>query len=161
MATLTITTGTRGIAFLTMTAGTEVRELTVIVGPPPAGSVPPIVASPAGVFVQAAPSAGQLIVPGSGQQTLTVPLLPTPATADTPVTVRSSDPAIASVVGSVVIPAGSQVATMTIATGTQGIAFLTMTAGAEVRELTVIVGTPPPATVPPVVAPPVQIDVAQ
>ena len=50
---------------------------------------------------------------------------------------------------------------MTIATGTQGIAFLTMTAGAEVRELTVIVGTPPPATVPPVVAPPVQIDVAQ
>src|SRR5438093_919830 len=161
VATLTITTGTRGMAFLTMPAGTEVRELTVIVGPPPAGSVPPIVASPAGVFVQAAPSAGQLIVPGSGQQTLTVPLLPTPATADTPVTVRSSDPAIASVVGSVVIPAGSQVATMTIATGTQGIAFLTMTAGAEVRELTVIVGTPPPATVPPVVAPPVQIDVAQ
>ncbi|PYM68400.1 MAG: hypothetical protein DME11_00525 [Candidatus Rokuibacteriota bacterium] len=144
-----------------MTAGTEVRELTVIVGPPPAGAVPPIVAPPAGVIVQAAPSAGQLIVPGSGQQTLTVPLLPTPATADTPVTVRSSDPAIASVVGSVVIPAGSQVATMTIATGTQGIAFLTMTAEGEVRELTVIVGTPPPATVPPVVAPPVQIDVAQ
>src|SRR5206468_3362610 len=120
-ATLTITTGTAGTALLTLQAGSQVRGLTVIVGPPPAGSVPPIIAPPAGVVVLPAPSAGQLIVPGSGQQTLTVPLLPTPATADTPVTVRSSDPAIASVVGSVVIPAGSQVATMTIATGTQGI----------------------------------------
>jgi len=138
-----------------------VRELTVIVGPPPAGSVPPIVAPPAGVVVQAAPSAGQLIVPGAGQQTLIVPLLPTPATTDASVTVRSSDPAIASVVGSVVIPAGSQVATLTVATGTQGIAFLTMAAGGQVRELTVIVGTPPPGTVPPIVAPPVQIGVAQ
>src|SRR5439155_18313 len=153
VATLTITTGTRGIAFLTMTAGMEVRQLTVIVGTPPAGSVPPIVAPPAGVVVQAAPSAGQLIVPGTGQQTLIVPLLPTPATTDTPVTVRSSDPAIASVVGSVVIPAGSQVATLTVATGTQGIAFLTMTAGGQVRELTVIVGTPPAGSVPPIVAP--------
>src|SRR5439155_1179080 len=160
-ATLTITTGTAGTALLMLQAGGQVRGLTVIVGPPPAGSVPPIIAPPAGVVVLPAPSAGQLIVPGSGQQTLTVPLLSTPATADTPVTVRSSDPAVASVVGSVVIPAGGQVATLTITTGTRGIAFLTMTAGAEVRELTVIVGTPPPATVPPVVAPPVQIDVAQ
>ena len=161
VATLTIATGTQGIAFLTMTAGTEVREVTVIVGTPPTGSVPPIVAPPAGVIVQAAPSAGQLIVPGSGQQTLIVPLLPTPATTDTPVTVRSSDPAIASVVGSVVIPVGSQVATLTVATGTQGIAFLTMTVGGQVRELTVIVGTPPAGSVPPIVAPPVQIDVTK
>src|SRR5206468_10104408 len=150
---------TRGIAFLTMTAGTEVRELTVIVGPPPAGSVPPIVASPAGVFVQAAPSAGQLIVPGSGQQTLTVPLLPTPATADTPVTVRSSDAAVATVLGAVVVRAGSQTATLTITTGTAGTALLTLQAGSQVRGLTVIVGPPPAGSVPPIMAAPVEVTV--
>jgi hypothetical protein len=160
-ATLTITTGMRGVAFLRMAAGAEVRELTVIVGTPPAGSVPPILAPAAGVVVQPAPSAGQLIVPGSGQQTLIVPLLPTPAPVDTPVTVRTSDPGVATVAGAVVIPAGGQVATIKIISGTPGIAILTMTAGTEVRELTVIVGTPPAGSVPPIVAPPVQIDVTK
>ncbi|PYN29444.1 MAG: hypothetical protein DMD98_21135 [Candidatus Rokuibacteriota bacterium] len=88
-ATLTITTGTTGTALLTLQAGTEVRGLTVIVGTPPAGSVPPIIAPPVEVTVLRPQSLGQLITPTSGRQTLTVPLLPTPATVDTPVTVTS------------------------------------------------------------------------
>src|SRR5207247_415574 len=125
-ATLTVTTGTAGTALLTLQAGTEVRGLTVIVGPPPAGSVPPIMAAPVEVTVLRPQSLGQLITPTSGQQTLTVPLRPTPATADTPVTVTSSDPAVATVLGAVVVRAGSQTATLTITTGTAGTALLTL-----------------------------------
>ena len=159
VAPLIVATGANGVAFLTFRVGATVRELTVIVGTPPAGSVPPIVAPPAGIVVPSAPSAGMLIVPDGGQHTLTVPVLPTPAAQNTPVTVTSSDPAVATIAGNVMVAAGSQVATVTIATGTQGIAFIRLNAGSEVRELTVIVGTPPDHSVPPVVAPPVQVHV--
>jgi hypothetical protein len=159
VAPLIVATGVKGVAFLTFRVGATVRELTVIVGAPPAGRVPPIVAPPAGIVVQSAPSAGMLIVPDGGQHTLTVPVLPTPAAQNTPVTVTSSDPAVATIAGNVMVAAGSQVATVTIVTGTQGIAFIRLNAGSEVRELTVIVGTPPDHSVPPVVAPPIQVDV--
>lgn len=159
VAAVTVATGARGVAFLTFRAGGAVRELTVIVGTPSAGSVPPIVALPTGIVVQSAPSAGMLIAPGSGQHALTVPVLPTPAAQNTPVTVTSSDPAVATIAGNVSVPAGSQVATLTITMGSPGIAFIRLSAGSEVRELTVIVGTPPDHSVPPVVAPPIQIDV--
>src|SRR5439155_22463511 len=90
----------------------------------------------------------------SGQQTATVPLLPTPASVDTPVTVTSTDPAVATVLGTVVVRAGSQTATLTVTIGTAGTALLTLRAGTEVRGLTVIVGTPPAGSVPPIIAPP-------
>ena len=48
-----------------------------------------------------------------------VNLLSTPAAADTPVTVTSSNPQVASVSGAVTIAAGSQVATVTVTTGAQ------------------------------------------
>jgi hypothetical protein len=158
-AIVTITTGAGGVAFLTFRAGAEVRELTVLVGTPSPGMVPPIVTQPVGVIVMAAPSAGRLIAPAGGQQTLSVPLLSTPAALTTPVTVTSSDEAVATVVGAVVVAAGSTTATMTIATGSNGFAVLTLAAGSEVRELTVIVGTPPAGVIPPIVAPPVQIEI--
>src|SRR5439155_954305 len=156
-ATLTVTTGTAGTALLTLRAGTEVRGLTVIVGTPPAGSVPPIVAPPVEVTVLRPRSLGEFITPTSGQQTMTVPLLPTPATVDTPVTVTSTDPAVAIVVGAVVVRAGSQTATLTITAGAAGTALLTFQAGTEVRALTVIVGTPPAGSVPLIVASPVAV----
>src|SRR5439155_20307865 len=90
-----ITTATAGPARPTAHAGPDVRGLTVTVGTPPAGSVPPIVAPPVEVTVPRPQSLGQLITPTSGRQTLTVPLLPAPATVDTPVTVKSTDPAVA------------------------------------------------------------------
>ena len=139
----------------------EVRELTVFVGTPPAGRIPPIVAAPVGVVVLAAPSVGQAIIPENSQQALTVRLLSEPATEETPVAVTSSDPAVADVLGQVVIPAGEQVATFEITTGEAGEATLTFRAGMEVRELTVFVGTPPPGRVPPIVAPIVGIEVEE
>src|SRR5213078_5104223 len=102
---------------------------------------------------------GRLLAPTSGQQTVTVPLLPTPAAVDTPVTVTSSDPGVATVLGTVVVPAGSETATLTITTGTAGTALLTLRAGTEVRGLTVIVGTPPAGSVPLLVASPVAVTV--
>src|SRR5439155_17706578 len=111
-ATVTITTGTAGTALLILQAGTEVRGLTVIVGPPPAGSVPPIMAAPVEVTVLRPQSLGQLITPTSGQQTLTLPLLPTPATADPPVTAPSSDPAVATVLGAGGVRAAPPAATV-------------------------------------------------
>jgi hypothetical protein len=158
-AIVTIATGAGGAAFLTFRAGAEVRELTVLVGTPSPGMVPPIVTQPVGVIVMAPPSAGRLIAPAGGQQTLSVPLLSTPAALSTPVTITSSDETVAAVIGAVVVAAGSTTATMTIATGSNGFAVLTLAAGGEVRELTVIVGTPPAGVIPPIVAPPVQIEV--
>jgi hypothetical protein len=161
VATLTIKTGTAGEATLTLRAGTEVRQLTVFVGAPPAGRIPPIVARPVGVVVLAAPSVGQAITAENSQQSLTVRLLSSPAAEETPVAVTSSDPAVADVIGQVVIPAGEQVATLTIETGEAGEATLTLRAGEEVRELTVFVGIPPPGRVPPIVAPIVGIEVEE
>ncbi|MEE9533331.1 MAG: hypothetical protein V3W06_02850, partial [Acidimicrobiia bacterium] len=161
VATLTIKTGEAGEATLTLRAGTEVRELTVFVGPPPAGRIPPIVARPVGVVVLAAPSVGQAITAENSQQTLTVRLLPSPAAEETQVAVTSSDPNVADVLGQVVIPAGEQVATFEITTGEAGEATLTLRAGTEVRELTVFVGPPPPGRVPPIVAPIVGIEVEE
>src|SRR5207249_4231270 len=108
VAQLPVTTGTPGVALLTLRAGTEVRGLTVIVGTPPPNSVPPLVASPVGVVVLRPPSAGQVISDAGRQQTFTVPLFPTPATQDTPVAVTSTNAGIAHVVGAVVVPAGSE-----------------------------------------------------
>jgi hypothetical protein len=114
-----------------------------------------------GVVVLAAPSVGQAITAENSQQSLTVRLLSSPAAEETPVAVTSSDPAVADVIGQVVIPAGEQVATLTIETGEAGEATLTLRAGEEVRELTVFVGIPPPGRVPPIVAPIVGIEVEE
>src|SRR5439155_910392 len=153
-ATLTVTIGTAGTALLTLRAGTEVRGLTVIVGTPPAGSVPPIIAPPVEVTALKPQSLAQVITPTSGQRTVTVPLLPTPASVDTPVTVTCTDPAVANVVGEVLLPRRSYTPTLTVTIGTAGTALLTLQAGTEVRGLTVIVGTPPAGSVPPIIAPP-------
>jgi hypothetical protein len=118
-------------------------------------------APPVGLVVLPPPSLGQVVAPVSGEQTVTLRLLSSPATADTLVTVSSSNPAVATVEGSVLIPAGEQVAELTITTGVEGEAVLTLRSGTEVWELTVIVGTPPPGSVPPILAPPVGVEVGE
>jgi hypothetical protein len=81
-----------------------------------------------------------------------VTLLVTPAGGSTPVAVTSSMPAVADVVGSVMIPAGAQAATLQIQSGTTGRAVIELRAGDSVRELDVFVGESPDQR-PPVLAP--------
>jgi hypothetical protein len=161
VATANIQTGVQGTAILTFRAGNEVREVTVVVGPPAPGTAPPTVASPVGVVLLAAPSAGRLITAPAAQSAFTLQLLSAAAAAATPVTVSTSDASVASVSGAVVIAAGARTANVTIVTGVQGTATLTFRVGNETRELTVIVGTPAPGTAPPIIASPVGVVMLQ
>jgi hypothetical protein len=102
----------------------------------------------AGLMVVPALSVGQVVMPGSGRQTLTVRLLASPAAADTQMVVTSSNPAIANVTGPVSILAGTRVAALTLVTGQTGEAVLVLRAGPEVRQLTVFVGEPPTLRLP-------------
>jgi hypothetical protein len=95
----------------------------------------------------------------SEQQTLDVRLLSVAVGVDTPVTITSSDSAVANVQGPVTIAAGEQVATLTITTGATGEATLTLRVVGEVRQITVFVGSPPPGRVPAIVAPMIAVDV--
>lgn len=158
---MTVTTGIPGTVTLRFTAGGQTRELTVVVGPPAPGTEPPIVSPPIGVVLLAAPSAGRLITSPAAQATFTLQLLSANAPASTPVTVTSSNAGVANVAGSVVIPAGSRGANVTVQTGVQGTATLTFRAGADTRELTIVVGTPPAGTEPPIVASPVGVVMLQ
>jgi hypothetical protein len=155
--TVSITTGEAGTATLTFRAGAETREVTVVVGPPPPGTIPPTLARPVGIVLLAAPSAGRLFTPAGGQSVVTLQLLAAPAAAATTVSVSSSNGDVASVSGDVVIAAGATTAQVTIATGINGTATLSFRAGAEVREVTVVVGPPAPGTVPLVFARPVGV----
>jgi hypothetical protein len=158
-ATVPIATGVAGVAVLTLRAGDIVREITVVVGTPPAGLVPPIVAKPVGVSVIPPPSLGFVFTPVTSARSVTVSLVDAPAAAATPVTVTSSNPSVAQVTAEVGIAAGERGATVPIASGQAGVAVLTLRAGGVVREITVVVGTPPAGLVPPIVAKPVGVSV--
>ena len=155
VAEITVTSGVEGTATLTFRAGTETRHVTVVVGTPPAGTAPVIMASPVGLVVLAAPSAGRLITNPGTQGAFTLPLVLAPVATATPVTVTSSHPNVATVTDPVVIAAGARVASVNVVTGVEGTATLTFRAGSETRQLTIVVGTPAPGTVPPVIASPV------
>jgi hypothetical protein len=86
---------------------------------------------------------------------LTLQLLSAPASTTRTVTVTSSDPAVAQVLGTVTVPAGSQSANVQIQTGSQGVATLTFNSGTDIRTLTIVVGTPPASMLSPTMARPV------
>jgi len=159
LSQITIATGAPGVATLTVTAGSEIRELTIIVGGANNGQVPATVASPVGVAVQQAPLAGVVISPVGAVAAVGVRLLGQPAVADVPVSVTTSNPGVANVQGTVVIPAGGQVAIVSIGTGAQGVAELTITAGTQTIRLTVIAGTPPDGVIPIIAAPIVGVQI--
>jgi len=158
-AAVTVTTGTEGSAVLTFQAGTEVRQLTVVVGPPPAGDAPLTLASPVGARVSPVRSAGLVFTPTSAEQPLTVALLGAPSATAVPVTVVTTDPSVATVSSAVSIPAGQQSATLIVTTGTQGVATLTVEASGERRQVVVVVGTPPASMIPTVFAPVIGVEV--
>jgi hypothetical protein len=161
VAEITITTGEAGVADLILRVGDESRSFTIIVGTPPEGSVPPVVAGPVGLALMPSLSVGQVIMLEGSEQTITVRLLINPAPLDLPVTVTSSDPAVADVTGLVEVSAGERVATLTIVTGLPGEAILSLRVGAEVREFSLFVGAPPADGVPPVPAPIVGVEVSE
>jgi hypothetical protein len=103
------------------------------------------------------PSLGSVFAAPGSTRTVTLRLLDAPAAATTPVSVSSSDPAIAAVTGPVVIPSGSTDATFAIEAGAAGSAVLTLVAGATGREVTVVSGAPSAGQTPPVVAPPIGV----
>ena len=151
VASLNIAMGRAGVAELTIRVGNEARTVLVVVGT--ATDAQRLATSSSGVGVSVAPaiSAGQLFAPGAGRQTISVRVLATPAAADTIVSVTSSNPQVATADGPVIVRAGQQVATITIVTGISGTADLFLTAGTDVRALTVTSGTgavPPFASAP-------------
>src|SRR5439155_6682888 len=150
VARVTIVAGVAGTATLRFTANGETRELTVVVGAPTPGTEPPVIAQPAAFVILPAPSAGRLITSPATQAAFTVQLLSMSAAVATPVVVTSSDGTIATVQGPVVIQAGARAASVTIITGVPGTATLRFHAGGETRELSIVVGTPPPGTEPPI-----------
>ena len=121
--------------------------------------MPAILAARVGVALLTPPSAGELILGVSDQQTVDIRLLTAAVGAQTPVVVTSSDPTIVTVTEPVVVEAGDRVARLTLATGaSEGEATLTLRAGSEVAELSVFVGPPPPGRLPVIVAPIVGVE---
>jgi hypothetical protein len=104
-------------------------------------------------------SIGQVATPVATNPHVGLPLLAAPAPNPTPVAITTSDAAVARVDGPVTIPTGSRVADVTITTGTQGVAVLTLEVDGRQLQLTVVVGTP--ASAPAVVARPVGVCVGQ
>jgi hypothetical protein len=156
---VTIATGIQGTAMLTFRAGTETRELSILVGTPPPGTEPPVIASPVGVVLIEQRRLGSVFGPVGGQSTVNVTVLANPATSPTTVSVTSSNPNVASVNGPVVVPSGGRMAGLTIQTGVQGVATLTLRAGSDVAQIVVVVGTPPASLLPLIAAPIVGVEV--
>jgi hypothetical protein len=154
-ATLVVTGLAAGRTELSLRAGGEGRALAVVVGPTSPDQAMPVLAQPVGWTVRGFSSAGQVIAPTGSTRSISLQLLDSPAQASTPVAVTSSSPAIASVLGSPLIPAGSTDVTFQLQTGSAGEALLLLRAGDQGRELRVVVGTPSPAQIPPVLAQPV------
>ena len=160
-ATIDLANGIEGTATLTFRAAGQVRQLSVVVGTPPDGTVPLVMAAPVGVTVLQQRNLGHVFTPVGGQSTVTVTLLASAATAATPVFVTSSDASVAGGGGPVVIAPGSRSATINIQTGVQGVATLTLKAGASTSQLVIVVGTPPAALLPIITAPIVGLEIRQ
>jgi hypothetical protein len=156
---LTFETGTAGVATITLRAGSEVRELTVVVGGDASIPTAPVVAPAIGVAVRPAPLAGVIISPVGGTALVGLRLLGAPAGSDIVAQVSSSNAAVANVPATVLIRAGDQVAQFGIVTPTAGVAEILVTAGAQTVGFTVISGTPPPGTVPIIMAPIVGVQI--
>jgi hypothetical protein len=104
-------------------------------------------APPAGASVVLPPSAGQLVANPAQQLNTVIALLSQAALAPTNVSVTSSNPAVATAVAAP-IATGQTTSSVSVTTGEEGVAVLTLRAGDEVRSVTVFVGTPPPNRTP-------------
>jgi hypothetical protein len=158
--TLQLQTGTAGEALLLLRAGGQGRELRVVVGTPAPSQTPPVLAPPVGWTLRGLASVGQLVVAPGATRTVALKLLDAPAAAATPVAVTSSNPAVAIVLGTPQVAAGSSDVSLSIAAGSAGDAVLLLRAGGSRRELRVVVSAAPsPTDSVPLLAPPVGVTV--
>jgi hypothetical protein len=160
-ASVTIATGEAGAAVLTFLAGDTGRQIQIVVGAPTADRTPPVLAKPLGAIVLELPSLGELILAPGAARTLALPLLAAPLGGATAFSVASSDPAVAQVVGAVVVAAGDVEAPVSIQAGAAGEAVLTFTSGAGARTVRVVAGTPAPERTPPILATPIGVAVVE
>jgi hypothetical protein len=162
VAPITLLSTAEGVATLAITAAGQTRHLTIVIGAAAASQLPAVIASPASVSViPDQPTGAVLIMPVSSQSTIGVPLLSSDAAVTTPVTISSTNEAIASALIAGDIPAGSRTATLTIQSGQDGIALLTVTVNGQSRTLPVLVGTASAGQIPAVIAPITSIEIKQ
>src|SRR5205823_10523318 len=86
-------------------------------------------------------------------------ILTTPAATDTPVSVSTDNPAIATATAGVVL-AGQTSTSISITTVADGATTLTLRAGNEIRSLTVFVGAPPVGSAPLLFASPIGVSLS-
>lgn len=159
--TLDLIAGAQGWAELSLSGAGRSRTLGVRVGLPEPGDVPPILAPPVGVAVRARPVLGRILLPTGDSRTLTLPFLPAPLATDTQVQVSGIDPLVVRLPPTLMIPAGATDLVLPLAAGpVGGTAELVLTGGGLTRALSVQVGPIEPDAVPPVLAPPVGLEVA-
>ncbi|HXH06729.1 MAG TPA: carboxypeptidase regulatory-like domain-containing protein [Vicinamibacterales bacterium] len=166
---LALSTGAAGRATLMLDLAGAKFTVEVVVGSDPTPATAPAIAAPVvGASVIAAPSLGRVIAPAgvATGPTLIVPLLAAPAAAPVPVTVSSSNTAVASVAGgasaNVIIGAGQQAVELPLSiAGAEGSSVLVFEFAGERRELLVVVGSPPASQLPALVAPVVGVEVRQ
>lgn len=156
---LRIQSGEPGSAMLRLRLDDLVRDFEVIVGPPPTGRVPVVIARDVGVAVRGVPSGGRIILAEAVDADLTLALLPVPAAGLIDVQAESSDPSIVDVVGTSVVAPGERTAMLRVRGGVAGRARLRLRAGDVVTDLDVIVGEPAEGDIPTVLAPVVGIEV--
>lgn len=152
LANLPLVVGQAGTATLTLTIGGLTQTLTITVGAPPAGVASPVVAQPTGVTVVPPVSLGHVGSTTTGQHTFGLRLFAAPVASDVPVTITSSNEAVAAV-GNTIVAAGQQVAPIAVNSTSEGTAILTIAAGGQVRTLTVVIGAAAVSRLPLAVAP--------
>jgi hypothetical protein len=157
-ATVVINFLAEDTATLFFSAGGQTVELRVGAGA--SAAVPPTTVAPsAGVAVRPAPIAAAMAAATASQQTILVRLLDAPAAGTTPVVGFSTDPSVATIVSAGPVPAGSQVAAITIQTGVAGTAGIELIVAGQAREIRVVSGGSGEAAMPAAVASPVGVAV--
>jgi hypothetical protein len=157
-ATFGIQAGHAGTAVLRFRVGDVVRDLHVMVGAPPSGDSPAVLAGAIGAIARPAPSAGPILLPAGGMYPIRLTLLSTPAASDTAVAVTSEDEAVASAGGPVIIAAGSRAALLDVESGVEGKTTLRLRAANHVQDVVIVVGGPAEGDLPAVGVPIVGVE---
>jgi hypothetical protein len=168
-ADVSLTTGSAGRATLRFEGPGGTAEFRIDVGGTPTPSNAPVfVAPPVGISIPESAGIGRVVAaPGASiSASLGVKLVTSARGGDLAVTVRSSNPSIASVggggVANLVLPAGSLVLPLGLTTaGAEGTAVLTFEFDGQRLELLVVVGNVPASQLPAVLAPVVGVKVNQ
>ncbi|MDJ0865393.1 MAG: hypothetical protein QNK03_04730, partial [Myxococcota bacterium] len=145
-----------GRAELELRVGDEGVRLRVEVGLVDPERVPPVLSPTMGITVRPLPSAGFVVLPEGGTQTVRVPVVSTTDVERRTVTVTNSNPAAVQVVGAVVVEPRDVTAAVELQAGPDpGAARIELRVGDEGVTLRIEVGLVDPGRVPAVLSPPV------